>query len=193
MKSSMTLPMKKVGSFLFRTIALHDRCLHSGSSVIRLLHAYIGNEAFRTGLANYLAEYAYKNTITENLWSHLSRAANRPQLSEILSTWTKKMGYPLLIVSVENQRDFSSIFLRALQVSQEQKGNDRLLTIEQTRFLADGSTDDQSTWKIPISVCTKSNPNENIHQLYLDDREKKQQFLLEKVPERDWIKLNLFR
>jgi aminopeptidase N len=69
-----------------------------GSSVIRLLHAYIGNTPFRIGLSNYLAEYAYKNTITDNLWSHLSQASNRSHLSDVLSTWTKQLGYPLLSV-----------------------------------------------------------------------------------------------
>lgn len=75
-----------------------DITYEKGASVIRFLHAYIGDAAFRLGLTNYLAEYAYKNTITENLWSHLSRASNRDHLSEILSTWTKQMGYPLLTV-----------------------------------------------------------------------------------------------
>ena len=99
------------------------------------------------------------------------------------------MGYPLLTVCLTII--WISLY-SSIQVTQEQKGNNRLLTIEQTRFLADGSTDTQSTWKIPVNICTKSNPNENVHQLFLDD-EKKQQFLLEKVPETDWIKLNLFR
>ena len=75
-----------------------DITYEKGSSVIRLLHAYIGNNAFRVGLSNYLAEYAYKNTVTENLWSHLSDAANRSHLSDVLSTWTTQMGYPLLTV-----------------------------------------------------------------------------------------------
>ncbi|CAF3572265.1 unnamed protein product [Rotaria sp. Silwood1] len=150
-----------------------DITYEKGSSVIRFLHAYIGDEAFRNGLVNYLAEYAYKNTITENLWSHLSQVSKQPHLSDILSTWTKQMGYPLL------------------NVKQEQKGNNRLLTIEQTRFLADGTIDNNSIWKIPINICTKSNPNEPIHQLYMNG-EKKQEFLLEKVSETDWIKLNLF-
>ncbi|CAF1256201.1 unnamed protein product [Adineta ricciae] len=150
-----------------------DITYEKGSSVIRLLHAYIGDEAFRTGLANYLAEYSYKNAITENLWSHLSRASKRPHLSDILSTWTKQMGYPLLTVT------------------QEQRGNDRLLKIEQTRFLADGSADGAARWKIPINICTKSNPNESVHQLFMNG-EDQQEFLLEKVSESDWIKLNLF-
>ncbi|CAF1004993.1 unnamed protein product [Adineta steineri] len=150
-----------------------DITYEKGASVIRFLHSYIGDEAFRTGLANYLAEYAYKNTITENLWSHLSRTANRSHLSDILSSWTKQVGYPVL------------------NITQEQKGNNRLLTIEQTRFLADGSIDDNPKWKIPINICTKSNPNESVHQLFMDGT-KKQEFLLEKIPETDWIKLNLF-
>ncbi|UJR09355.1 hypothetical protein I4U23_013599 [Adineta vaga] len=150
-----------------------DITYEKGSSVIRLLHAYIGDEAFRTGLANYLAEYSYKNAITENLWSHLSRTSKQPHLFDILSTWTKQMGFPLLTVT------------------QEQRGNNRVLTIEQTRFLADGTADDNARWKIPINICTKSNPNESVHQLFMTG-DKKQEFLLEKVPETDWIKLNLF-
>ncbi len=92
--------MKKVFIYLLMFFFLKKNDL--GSSVIRFLHAYIGDEAFRTGLANYLAEFAYKNTITDNLWSHLSQASKRPHLSDILSTWTKQMGYPLLTVCLQN-------------------------------------------------------------------------------------------
>ena len=61
-----------------------------GSSVIRMLHDYIGDESFRKGLHNYLKEYSYKNTITENLWSHLAKASNKP-VNEVMSTWTLQM------------------------------------------------------------------------------------------------------
>ena len=61
-----------------------------GSSVIRMLHDYIGDEAFRKGLHNYLKEYSYKNTITVNLWSHLAKASNKP-VNEVMSTWTLQM------------------------------------------------------------------------------------------------------
>ena len=61
-----------------------------GSSVIRMLHDYIGDDAFRQGLHNYLKEYSYKNTITENLWSHLAKASNKP-VNEVMSSWTLQM------------------------------------------------------------------------------------------------------
>jgi len=89
------MPIKKASEI---SEIFDDITYEKGSSVIRLLHSYIGDEAFRTGLANYHAEYAYKNTTTENLWSHLSRASKRENLSAILSTWTKQMGFPMLTV-----------------------------------------------------------------------------------------------
>lgn len=78
------------------------------------------------------------------------------------------------------------------KVTQKQEGKNRLLTIEQTRFLADGTKDDSLRWKIPINICTKSRPNESVYQIYLDG-EKKKEFLLENITEKEWIKLNLFR
>lgn len=68
--------------------------------MIRLLHAFIGNEAFRRGLSSYLAEYAYQNAVTENLWHYLSKASNQSHLSDVLSSWTKQMGFPLLTVTI---------------------------------------------------------------------------------------------
>lgn len=103
------------------------------------------------------------------------------------------MGYPLLTVSLLVSLSFSSQFDPfELKVKQEQQGNNRVLTIEQRRFLADGTHNENLLWKIPINICTKSNPTEIVHQLYLDG-EKQKEFLLEKVPETDWIKLNLFK
>ena len=61
-----------------------------GSSVIRMLHDYIGDDAFRKGLHNYLTEFSYKNTITENLWNHLAKASNKP-VNEVMSSWTLQM------------------------------------------------------------------------------------------------------
>ena len=55
-----------------------------------MLHDYIGDDAFRKGLHNYLTEFSYKNTITENLWSHLAKASNKP-VNEVMSSWTLQM------------------------------------------------------------------------------------------------------
>ena len=52
-----------------------------------MLHDYIGDDAFRNGLHNYLEEYSYKNTVTANLWSHLAQTSSKP-INEVMSSWT---------------------------------------------------------------------------------------------------------
>ena len=55
-----------------------------------MLHNYIGVDAFRQGLHNYLDEFSYQNTTTCNLWSHLTQTSNKP-IESIMSTWTQQI------------------------------------------------------------------------------------------------------
>ena len=45
----------------------------------------------------YLKRHEYKNTFTEDLWGALGEASGKP-VQEIMSTWTKQMGFPVLKV-----------------------------------------------------------------------------------------------
>ena len=45
----------------------------------------------------YLKKHEYKNTFTEDLWAALGEASGKP-VQEIMSTWTKQMGFPVLKV-----------------------------------------------------------------------------------------------
>ena len=45
----------------------------------------------------YLKKHEYKNTFTEDLWEALGEASGKP-VQEIMSTWTKQMGFPVLKV-----------------------------------------------------------------------------------------------
>lgn len=139
-----------------------------GASVIRMLHDYIGDEHFRTGLYNYLTKHKYENTVTADLWQALGEASGKP-VDEIMSTYTKQMGFP--IISVDEKRD----------------GNKRTLHLKQSKFTADGSTDD-SKWLVPISIGSRSS-SEPIHRLVLDKKETV--ITLDNVSPDDWIKLNM--
>ncbi|CAF3734960.1 unnamed protein product [Rotaria sp. Silwood1] len=142
-----------------------------GSSVIRMLHDYIGDDAFRNGLHTYLKEYSYKNTVTENLWSHLSEASDKP-VNEVMSSWILQMGYPLVTV-----------------IEEQQSNQTRIIKLSQQRFIADGSADDENLqWKIPITIFTKSNPNVVAQQILMDQPEIT--ITLDDISENDWIKLN---
>lgn len=144
-----------------------------GATVIRMLHNYIGDDAFRTGLHNYLEKFKYKNTFTEDLWAALSEASGK-DVNDLMQLWTKQTGYPYINVS-----------------SYVNDKKETILKLSQKRFFSDGSEPTQEEdykWKVPISIVTKSSfPNTH------------KDILLEKVsdevnlgvmPESDWIKLN---
>ena len=47
----------------------------------------------------YLSRHKYTNTFTEDLWRALGEASGKP-VPEIMSTWTKQMGFPVLKVGL---------------------------------------------------------------------------------------------
>jgi puromycin-sensitive aminopeptidase len=96
-----------------------------GASILRMLEQYLGEEAFRLGVSNYLKENAYGNTGGEDLWSALEEASGEPVM-EIMDTWIFQGGFPRLRV--------------------EGEPGTYTLTQEQFRYLGDG---DQQ-WKLPV-------------------------------------------
>ncbi|KAK3888299.1 hypothetical protein Pcinc_007638 [Petrolisthes cinctipes] len=146
-----------------------DISYSKGASVIRMLHCYLGDKDFRAGMNKYLTRHQYGNTYTEDLWSALSEASKKP-VAEVMSTWTKQTGFPMITVA------------------SHQDGDNRVLTLTQQRFLADGSAGDSSQWMVPISISTQEDPSKVAQELLLESRT--MQVVLENVSESTWVKLN---
>lgn len=142
-----------------------------GASVIRMLHEYIGDKDFRAGLGSYLQKFAYKNTFTVDLWAALEAASKKP-VGEVMSTWTKQMGFPVI------------------KVMEEQVGDNRVLKLTQEKFNADGQTveGESSQWMVPIGICTKACPDSPAQTVLM--KEPTMTVTLENVKEGDWVKLN---
>jgi len=141
-----------------------------GSSVIRMLHDYLGDEDFRKGMNLYLTKHQYKNTFTEDLWDALEKASGKP-VSKMMNTWTVQMGFPVL------------------KVTQEKTGDGRKLNIEQVKFTADGSVPSKEyRWLVPVSICSKAAPAKANNLGLLE--EISQTFDISSVPNTDWVKLN---
>jgi puromycin-sensitive aminopeptidase len=96
-----------------------------GSSVLRMLEQYLGEEAFRAGVTRYLKTHAYSNTDTSDLWAALEAESGEP-VAEIMDTWIFQGGYPRVTVSARDG---------GYEVSQE-------------RFQYLGQSD--QTWQIPV-------------------------------------------
>ncbi|KAI6209676.1 Aminopeptidase [Aphelenchoides besseyi] len=147
--------------------SIYDSITYDKSnSLLRMLYRYLGPAKFREGLRIYVKRFQYSNAVTTDLWAALSEASGE-DVGKLMTSWTQQMGFPVVSVSEEKSGD-----------------KKRRLTLKQTRFLSDGTTDD-TRWLIPITIFTKSGVST---KLLLTERE--QTVELENVPEDDWIKLN---
>ena len=108
---------------------------NKGASVIRMLHDFIGRDAFKTGMQHYLTTYSYKNTSTEDLWASLETASGKP-VGKVMTTWTSQMGFPIVHVDSMTDGDGKTV-----------------LTLNQEKFNADGSASEAGyMWCIPIKI-----------------------------------------
>ncbi|XP_020857062.1 LOW QUALITY PROTEIN: glutamyl aminopeptidase [Phascolarctos cinereus] len=72
-----------------------------GASILRMLEDWITPEKFQLGCQQYLKEFEFRNAKTDDFWEALEKASDKP-VKEVMDTWTRQMGYPVL--TVENNR-----------------------------------------------------------------------------------------
>ena len=117
-----------------------------GAAVVRMLEQYLGEDAFRGGIRDYLREHSYGNTDTHDLWDSLEGATGQPA-RQIMDSWIFQGGYPL--VSIERSSPTS-------------------VTLRQQRF--GYRTDVEPTqWSIPIVLAAGADGGERVrHRVLLD-------------------------
>ena len=71
-----------------------------GEAVITMLEAYVGPDAWRTGVRNYIKAHAYGNTVSDDLWTAVQAAAGKP-IMQIAHDFTLQPGIPLIRVQTE--------------------------------------------------------------------------------------------
>jgi aminopeptidase 2 len=133
-----------------------------GSSVIRMISKYVGEDIFMEGIRRYLKKHAYGNTETGDLWAALADASGK-DVGKVMDIWTKKVGFPVVTVT---------------------EGTDSI-HLKQNRFLrtADVKPDeDQTLYPVFLALRTKEGVDED---LTLFDREA--DF---KLKDLDFFKLN---
>ncbi|XP_064190866.1 glutamyl aminopeptidase [Anguilla rostrata] len=69
-----------------------------GASILRMLEDWMGRDKFRDGCRKYLEDFQYRNAKTADFWRSLAAVSKLP-VEDIMDTWTKQMGYPLLSLS----------------------------------------------------------------------------------------------
>ncbi|KAJ5759109.1 hypothetical protein N7520_006265 [Penicillium odoratum] len=135
-----------------------------GSSVLRMISKYLGEDVFLQGVRDYIRKHAYGNTQTGDLWAALANASGKP-VESVMEIWTKNVGFPVVTVT-ENPENSS-------------------ISVKQNRFLRTGDVrpeEDKVLYPCMLGLRTKDSIDENT---MLTGREG--EF---KVPDLDFFKLN---
>ncbi|KAM4807723.1 glutamyl aminopeptidase [Rhinophrynus dorsalis] len=113
---------------------------NKGASILRMLQDWISPENFKKGCQDYLKKYHFKNAKTDDFWNSLAQASGKP-VKEVMDTWTRQMGYPVLGV---------------------ESGN----TVKQSRFLLDPKASESEPpsalgykWNIPVTYYATNGTN----------------------------------
>jgi aminopeptidase N len=107
---------------------------NKGQSILRMLEAYLGPDAFRDGIRRYFKAHAFSNATTTDLWVALSAATGK-DVASIAGDWTGRPGFPLLKAEATCAADGA-----------------RTLRVTQSRFLVAGSPQGDSHWMVPLQV-----------------------------------------
>ncbi|WP_296948781.1 M1 family metallopeptidase [uncultured Massilia sp.] len=77
--------------------AFDEITYQKGEAVIRMLEAYVGEDAWRNGVRAYMKAHAYGNTVSDDLWKQIEKAAKKP-VTAIAHDFTLQPGVPLIRV-----------------------------------------------------------------------------------------------
>ena len=106
-----------------------------GGAVLRMLEAFVGEDTFRAGVQRYMKDYAYGNTVTDDLWNELD-AVSAKKVTDVAHDFTLHAGVPLI-----SARDGGCA-----------QGH-LTLALSQTRFAIDDSANTGvQTWRVPVAV-----------------------------------------
>lgn len=122
-----------------------------GSSLLKMISRWLGEDVFIKGVSNYLKKHKYGNTQTSDLWEALSEASGK-NVVEVMDVWTKKMGFPVITVT-------------------EDSANNKI-HVKQNRYLTTGDVkpeEDEVIYPVFLGLKTDKGTDESI---VLNTREK---------------------
>jgi aminopeptidase N len=107
-----------------------------GESVIRMLENYVGEDAWRNGVRSYIAKHAYGNTVSDDLWREVEKAAHKP-VTAIAHDFTLKPGVPMIrVADAVCKNGKTSIALTQGEFSKDQENKQAL------------------SWRVPVIAQT---------------------------------------
>ncbi|XP_077571154.1 endoplasmic reticulum aminopeptidase 2-like [Stigmatopora nigra] len=145
-----------------------------GACILHMLHHFLSDEVFQTGIVRYLRKYSYQNAENQDLWDSLDNtcsqedfnlgqqcysreqhhknsytlAGENMDLTAMMNTWTLQKGIPLVIVKREGPR----LMLKQVRFLRTELPSDPLWSTLQRGYL----------WHIPLTY--KMDTSSNVHR-----------------------------
>jgi aminopeptidase N len=107
-----------------------------GEAVITMLEDYVGEDAWRRGVQDYVRTHRLGNTQTDDLWRAIERAAGKP-VTAIAHDFTLQPGVPLIRVESAGCR-----------------GGKTAVTLRQAEFTRDRQGQPAKAWRVPVIAST---------------------------------------
>lgn len=106
-----------------------------GGRLLRMLQAYIGNDAMKRGLKHYFETHKYTNTQADDLWVSLSEASGK-DIASFMHAWMTQPGFPVVSAKKENNT----------------------VTLSQKQFFIGPYEDKDRTWPVPLHGASAQIP-----------------------------------
>jgi aminopeptidase N len=119
--------------------AFDEITYQKGEAVIRMLEAYVGENAWRSGVRSYMKAHAYGNTVSDDLWKQIEKAAGKP-VTAIAHDFTLQPGVPLIRVGEPVCRNGSTV-----------------LPLVQGEFSRDLPEKKPLAWRVPVIAQVAGN------------------------------------
>jgi aminopeptidase N len=105
-----------------------------GSAIIGMLEDYVGSDAWRAGVRSYIKQHAYGNSVTDDLWQEVDKAAPGKQFIQVAHDFTLQPGIPLITASASCE------------------AGKTVVSLEQGEYTIDRPDKVPLRWHVPVSV-----------------------------------------
>ncbi|HEX8703212.1 MAG TPA: M1 family metallopeptidase, partial [Myxococcaceae bacterium] len=117
-----------------------------GGAVLRMIEGFLGADAFREGIRQYMRTHARGNAVADDLWRALGAASSQPVV-ELANAWIGQSGFPLVAVKVEG----------------------RQVTVSQRRFYSEPGASSGERWPVPMVLRFEDGGGVREHRFVLRD------------------------
>ncbi len=138
-----------------------------GGAVLRMIEGFLGEEAFREGMRQYMRTHARANAVADDLWRALARASSQPVL-ELAKAWIGQSGYPLVTVKMEGRK----------------------VRLKQRRYYSEPGMRSAERWPVPVVLRYVESDSGAMEELRVLLREEEAEVTLEGQGEVEWLCAN---